>query len=176
MQYEIFDLVSDPGTNMLLLALIIFSFLILVSAVKWRIERPSFLRLTFMVIGYIVFSFGMGIVLTYLDAPPGLGMSISDMSAGGSIVAAIGLFFMIGGWCVGGKIIKGEISTQRTGSIRIRTIEEVTEKAARTGLLVSGGTTPTISCPKCYNTFELTPEILALPVLKCTHCGKPIDL
>lgn len=176
MQFEIFRLVSDPGTNILLLT-VIFSFILLFfAAIAWRKERPSGMRLLLMVFGSILFSLGLGIMLPYMDSPPGPGMPIGDMVAGGAVIAIVGLVILVGIWCSSGSIVKAEISSQKTGSVRIRTIEQVTEAANQRGLLVSSGNPPIIRCPKCDETFTLVPEMLVASDLQCIHCGKQIGL
>ena len=174
MQYDIFRLVSDPGMNILLLTAIFTFILLFFAAIGWRKGRPSGMRLLLTIFGSILFSLGLGIMLPYMDSPAGPGMPVGDMVAGGGVIAVVGLIILVGTWCSGGSIVKAEVSSQKTGSVRIRTIEQVVEAANERGLLVSGGDSPIIRCPKCDETFALIPEMLVNSDLQCIHCKKRI--
>ncbi|MHA1577985.1 MAG: hypothetical protein ACTSU3_11550 [Candidatus Thorarchaeota archaeon] len=176
MQINIFRLLSDPGSNMLLLAGIFFSSMFLLTLIKWRKGRPSIMRILVTIIGYAVFSFGLGMTLPYLYSPAGPGMPMNDVAVAGGVVTIIGLVIIVSMWCAGGSIASTGPSHQKTGIVRIRTIEQVSAAASDKGILVHGGDTPIIRCPKCNGEFEVTPEMMAARDLLCLNCGKEIDL
>jgi len=175
-QINIFQLSSDPGTNMIMLAGIFFTALLLLTLIKWRRGRPSIMRILVTIIGYAVFSFGLGMMLPYLYSPAGPGMPMNDVAVAGGVVTIIGLVISVSMWCAGGSIASTGPSHQKTGTVRIRTIEQVSAAASAKGILVHGGDAPIIRCPKCDGEFEVTPEMMAAMDLLCLHCGKKINL
>ncbi len=176
MQINIFRLVSDPGTNMIMLAGIIFTTMLFLTLIKWGKGRPSVMRILITIIGYAIFSSGLGMMLPYLDFPGGPGMPVNDMVAAGGLVTVIGLVIILSMWCAGGSIANTGPTHQKTGTVRIRTIEQVSAAASDKGILVHGGDAPIIRCPKCDGEFEVTPEMMAASNLRCVHCGKIVDL
>ncbi|MHA1135868.1 MAG: hypothetical protein ACTSSE_05220 [Candidatus Thorarchaeota archaeon] len=65
---------------------------------------------------------------------------------------------------------------QKSGTVRIRTLEQIAEAASAKGILIHGGENPSIRCPKCDDVFEVKPEMLAASDLLCIHCNKKLDL
>lgn len=181
MQIEFFRLVSDPATNVLLLAAIIFGVLLVPSIYKWRGRQLS-IRMVLMTVGYAVFSFGLGLVLTFTDAPSGIGSPISDVAAAGGIITIVGLVVILGAWCGGGSIVDSDVPKSRKDTVRIMTIEDVAERAARKGLLIQKDlepeqvTTPLVKCPLCQKIFVVKPEMLVEGTLRCTNCRKVVQL